>query len=97
MLADPPPSWLADGYQNGGIQLRFQAWVNQRESDLGKVRSEALRAAKSAFETAEIDGPRPVRYTFTAPLPPAVAHRIAWRSPRRSDGTRRLRRYLGEP
>lgn len=76
VLDDPAPSWLADGYMDGGIRLRFQAWVNQRESDLGKVRSEALRAVKSAFEKAEIDGPRPVQYTFTAPLPPAVAHRI---------------------
>lgn len=76
VLDDPAPSWLVDGYQNGGIQLRFQGWVNQRRSDLGKVRSESLRAVKSAFEKAEIDGPRPVQYTFTAPLPPAVAHRI---------------------
>lgn len=76
VLDDPAPSWLVDGYQNGGIQLRFQGWVNQRESDLGKVRSEALRAVKAAFEKAEIDGPRPVRYMFTAPLPPDVAHRI---------------------
>ncbi|MGY4516521.1 small conductance mechanosensitive channel [Lysobacter sp. HA18] len=76
VLDDPSPSWAVDGYLNGGIQLKFQGWVNQRESDLGKVRSEAVRAVKSAFEKAQIDGPRPVQYMFTAPLPPAVAHRI---------------------
>ncbi|HEY4581554.1 MAG TPA: mechanosensitive ion channel family protein, partial [Lysobacter sp.] len=76
VLADPAPSWAVDGYMNGGIQLKFQAWVNQRESDMGKVRSEAIRAVKSAFEKAQIDGPRPVQYMFTAPLPPGVAHRI---------------------
>jgi small-conductance mechanosensitive channel len=76
VLADPAPSWAVDGYMAGGIQLKFQAWINQRESDLGKVRSEALRAVKSAFEKAEIDGPRPVQYMFTSPLPPDVARRI---------------------
>ncbi|HZX80898.1 MAG TPA: mechanosensitive ion channel family protein [Lysobacter sp.] len=76
VLADPAPSWAVDGYLGGGIQLKFQAWVNQRESDMGKVRSEAIRAVKSAFEKAQIDGPRPVQYMFTAPLPPGVAHRI---------------------
>ena len=76
VLHDPAPSWSVDGYMGGGIQLKFQAWVNQRESDLRKVRSEALRAVKSAYEKAEIDGPRPVQYMFTSPLPPAVAHRI---------------------
>jgi small-conductance mechanosensitive channel len=76
VLDDPAPSWSVDGYQAGGIQLKFQAWVNQRESDLGKVRSEALRAVKSAFEKAEIDAPRPVQYMFTSPLPPNVARRI---------------------
>jgi small-conductance mechanosensitive channel len=76
VLADPAPASVVDGYLAGGIQLKLLGWVNQRESDLGKVRSESLRAVKSAFEKAEIDGPRPVQYTFTAPLPPSVAHRI---------------------
>ena len=87
VLDDPAPSWAVDGYLAGGIQLKFQAWVNQRESDMGKVRSEALRAVKAAFEKAEIDGPRPVQYMFTAPLPPAVAHRIGMEiaTPERSE------------
>ncbi|GAB1596256.1 mechanosensitive ion channel family protein [Lysobacter claricitrinus] len=76
VLDDPSPSWSVDGYMGGGIQLKFQGWVNQRESDMGKVRSEAIRAVKAAFEKAQIDGPRPVQYMFTAPLPPSVAHRI---------------------
>ncbi|AXK71611.1 BON domain-containing protein [Lysobacter sp. TY2-98] len=76
VLADPAPSWSVDGYLSGGIQLKFQGWVSQRDSDLGKVRSEALRAVKSAYEKAEIDGPRPVQYSFSAPLPPDIARRI---------------------
>lgn len=76
VLADPAPSSVVDGYTGGGVQLKFYGWVNQRESDLGKVRSEAIRAAKSAFEKARIDGPRPVQYVFSAPLPEDVAERM---------------------
>lgn len=76
VLDDPAPSWMVDGYMNGGIQLRFQGWVNQHRSDLGKVRSEALRAVKAAFDKSGIDGPQPVQYMFTSPLPPAIARRI---------------------
>ncbi|WP_187770704.1 mechanosensitive ion channel family protein [Cognatilysobacter lacus] len=81
VLADPAPSWLVDGYMAGGIQLKFQAWVNQRESDHRKVRSEAIRAVKLAFEKAEIDGPRPVQYMLTAPLPPSMARRFGMELP----------------
>lgn len=76
VLAEPAPSSVVDGYLGGGVQLKFFGWVNQRGSDLGKVRSEALRAAKSAFEAARIEGPRPVQYVFSAPLTPAMAERL---------------------
>lgn len=76
VLADPAPSAVVDGYMGGGVQLKFFGWVSQRASDLGKVRSEAIRAVKSAFEKARIDGPRPLQYVFTAPLPEDVAERM---------------------
>jgi small conductance mechanosensitive channel len=76
VLAEPAPSSVVDGYLGGGVQLKFFGWVNQRASDLGKVRSEALRAVKSAFEAARIEGPRPVQYVFSAPLTPAMAERL---------------------
>ena len=76
VLADPAPSSVIDGYLGGGVQLKVYGWVNQRESDLGKVRSEAIRAMKSAFEKAGVEGPRPVQYVLTAPLPAEVAARM---------------------
>lgn len=76
VLAEPAPSSVVDGYLGGGIQLKFYGWTNQRRSDLGKVRSEAIRAVKSAFEKAHIDGPRPVQYVLSAPLPEDVAARM---------------------
>ena len=70
VLADPAPSWSADGYNAKGIDLRFHGWVDQRESDLGKVRSEALRAIKGAFGHNGVLGPETVRYL--PPEAPAV-------------------------
>jgi small-conductance mechanosensitive channel len=62
VLAEPAPSWSADGYAAKGIDLRFFGWVDQRRNDVGKVRSEALRAARGAFARAGIHGPELVRY-----------------------------------
>jgi small-conductance mechanosensitive channel len=62
VLADPAPSWSADGYAAKGIDLRFYGWVDQRSNDVGKVRSEALRAARGAFAHAGVHGPETVRY-----------------------------------
>ena len=70
VLVDPAPSWAVDGYAAGGIVLRFFGWVDQRESDPGKVRSEALRVVKAAFSNANIEGPRSVQYVITTPAPP---------------------------
>ena len=58
VLADPAPSWAVQDYLPSGTQLRFFAWVDQHESDLGKVRSEAIRVVKGAFTRAGIDAPR---------------------------------------
>lgn len=76
VLAEPAPSSIVDGYLGGGIQLKFHGWVNQRESDLGKARSEAIRAVKSAFEKAQVEGPRPLQVVLTAPLPDGMAERM---------------------
>lgn len=58
VLDDPKPSWLLHEYTPAGIVLRFFGWVDQHDSDLGKVRSEAIRVVKGAFAKAGIDAPR---------------------------------------
>jgi small conductance mechanosensitive channel len=58
VLDDPKPSWLLHEYTPTGIVLRFFGWVDQHHSDLGKVRSEAIRVVKAAYAKAVIDGPR---------------------------------------
>ncbi len=67
VLSDPAPSWAADGYATKGIDVRFYGWMDQRHSDLTKVRSEAMRAAKSAYGKARIRGPETVRYVAAEP------------------------------
>lgn len=78
VLADPAPSWIVQDHLPGGSQLRFFAWIDQRESDLGKVRSEAIRVVKGAFARAGIEAPRAVTHVVLhrepgeAPAKPAA-------------------------
>lgn len=72
VLADPAPSWTVEAYDAGGITLRFFAWVDQRESDLGKVRSEAIHAVRTRLEETGVRTPRNIQYTAElAHAPPA--------------------------
>lgn len=66
VLDDPAPSWVVVEFGAAGIQLRFFGWVDQRETDLGKVRSEAIRRVKSAFADAGIEAPRTVYHIVTS-------------------------------
>lgn len=65
VLQDPAPSWSVVEYGAAGIQLRFHGWVDQHHSDLGKVRSEAIRRVKAAFAHADIEAPRTVYHIVT--------------------------------
>jgi len=58
VLTDPGPSWTVVEFGASGIVLRFFGWVDQRHSDLGKTRSEAIRLVKGAFWRAGIQGPK---------------------------------------
>lgn len=58
VLADPAPSWSVVEFGSAGTVLRFFGWIDQRQSDLGKTRSEAIRLVKGAFWRAGIEGPR---------------------------------------
>ena len=58
VLAEPAPSWTLVEFGSAGTVLRFFGWVDQRQSDLGKIRSEAIRLVKGAFWRAGIGAPR---------------------------------------
>ncbi|NYZ64177.1 mechanosensitive ion channel family protein [Luteimonas deserti] len=58
VLDTPAPSWTVVEATPSGITLRFFGWIDQRTSDLGKTRSEAIRLVKGAFWRAGIETPR---------------------------------------
>lgn len=72
VLADPAPSCVVDGYNAKGLDLCFHGWIDQRHNDLGKTRSEALRAVKTVFGAADLHGPETVRYLREDDTTPVV-------------------------
>jgi small conductance mechanosensitive channel len=66
VLGDPAPSWTVVENSPAGIELRFYGWVDQRASDLGKVRSESIRMVKAAFARAGIESPRTVYHVVAS-------------------------------
>ena len=66
---DPKPSWLVHEYTPAGIVLRFFGWIDQHHSDLGKVRSEAIRVVKGAFAKAGIEAPRSTSHVILSREP----------------------------
>lgn len=80
VLSDPPPSWTAEDDDGTTVRVRFFGWVDQRESDIGKVRSEAIHQVREAFSSNGIIGPRQLHYVASlsgeetaAPSRPAPA------------------------
>ena len=59
ILDDPAPSALVTELGESWVTVRFMGWVDQREADFGRVRSEAIRMVKLRLETAGISLPSP--------------------------------------
>ena len=60
VLADPPATALVSELGDSSVTLTIGGWINQVSSDLMKVRSEAIRQVKQAFDEADIEMPEPV-------------------------------------
>jgi len=60
VLADPQPVCLVDALGDSSVVLRISAWVDQREHNLLKVKSEAQRLVKERFDAAGIVMPEPI-------------------------------------
>jgi small conductance mechanosensitive channel len=59
IIPDPPPFARVMELGDSAIELRVFGWIDQRETDFLKVRSEAVRAVKIAFDDAGIQMPDP--------------------------------------
>lgn len=59
VLGDPNPTVLVADAGDSSMTLRFGGWIDQRQTGFEKIRSEAIRLVKSAFDRAGIDIPDP--------------------------------------
>lgn len=59
VLDDPSAAVIIDALGDSNVVLRCFGWVDQRKSSFGKVRSEAIRQVKEAFDEAGIAMPEP--------------------------------------
>lgn len=63
VLSDPPPLCLIETLGDFNVALRMLGWLDQRSTDYGKARGQAIRRIKQAFDNAGIVMPEPT-YRF---------------------------------
>ena len=61
VLADPAPSVQIQELGADGATLRFMGWIDQRDNDLLKTRSEAMRLVRRALREGGIHPPSPTQ------------------------------------
>ncbi|MDR7192857.1 mechanosensitive ion channel family protein [Luteimonas terrae] len=86
VLTDPAPSWTVVEFGASGSVLRFFGWVDQRHSDLGKTRSEAIRLVKGAFWREGIQGPKTTTHVVLAKDEATATPALADQEPATSAG-----------
>lgn len=60
VLDEPGPYVMIQELGDSNVILWFSGWVNQTEADFSKVKSEALRLVKTAFDAADYEMPEPI-------------------------------------
>lgn len=85
VLDDPPPVATVEKFGDSSMVLQLAGWVDQGRADYLKVRSEAIRLVKQAFDAAGIRMPEPlfgVRLAAdAAPAEEPAAHDAPKRTP----------------
>jgi small conductance mechanosensitive channel len=66
VIQDPAPNALIRSLGNDGATLQFTGWVDQTSNDLGRSRSEAMRAVRRALTEAGIGPPESVQKVVLA-------------------------------
>ncbi|MCB9623108.1 MAG: mechanosensitive ion channel [Sandaracinus sp.] len=88
VLADPAPFVRVSGLGDFAVDVQIFGWVDQRAHDFGKVKSEAIRRVKHAFDDADIEMPFPTRVVKTSNAPTAGEESDAPRTKRDDSGAR---------
>lgn len=60
VLADPAPNAIVDSLGDSSVIIQFFAWIDQRNHDFMKGRSESIRLIKEAYDEAGIEMPEPI-------------------------------------
>lgn len=60
VMDDPKPNCLVDTLGDSTVQLKVIGWVDQRENDFIKTKSEIIRRVKEALDDAGIVMPEPI-------------------------------------
>ena len=80
ILAEPEPLCLIEGLGGSSASLHLYAWLDQRDTDFFKARSEAIRIVKGAFDDAGIDMRSPIYQVTLDPeterREPRAAHAV---------------------
>lgn len=66
VIDDPGPFMRIESLGDYAVNVRFYGWIDQREADFFKVRSEAIRLVKDAFDEAGIEMPFPTYVSHAA-------------------------------
>ncbi|MEZ4383061.1 MAG: mechanosensitive ion channel [Nannocystaceae bacterium] len=78
VMDDPEPISVIDDLGDSTVAIEFRGWVDQRRFDFEKVRGEAIRRIKVAFDDADVEMPEPTyRVLLTSRDPNATATAIA--------------------
>jgi len=60
ILDEPPPRALLERFADSSVPIHFYAWVDQRDTDYFKAKSEAMRLVKAAFDSGGVEMPEPI-------------------------------------
>ena len=61
VMPEPSPFMIIENLGDFNVLVRFFGWMDQRRADFAKVRGEAIRRIKSAFDDAGISMPEPIQ------------------------------------
>jgi small-conductance mechanosensitive channel len=81
VLAEPAPEARLEEVGASNIEIRFLGWIDQREADWFKARSNAIAAVKAALEAAGFAIPEPIyRLRFDARTTPLRLENVTERA-----------------
>lgn len=69
IVEEPKPQVIVDSLGDYAVILTVFGWMDQRRSNFLKVRSEAIRKVKEAFDADGISMPEPIRNYRQLPAP----------------------------